>query len=409
MLVSSIPQFTQCSVLNFSSTVCLLEESPVYLQQRPPFEVIGEKVLRPLIDRITSLTNQCFSWIKGLIPPSNLENSPQISSHPAVDAKAPSSALTIMTYNVCNPVEVQKNPALSAKYSWPVRKERVFNVIKFEMPDVICFQEIRNNPGRSTLADLWSGLGPIGYEFISFRNNPSESSLINVIGYKTGKLVLDRSYRFWSSNTPDRFSDPWGNRWGRVNLVAKFLPITTDKHDIPTPDYAADPIFVGNLHHGLKHAERIASNKVIIQEIEKIVDRGHIFVLGDFNAFPNDGGEEELALWEAAKFTRLTKPPLKNQDGVSLSGTWRGYPYDKYSSPNKTFGSQLDNIFTLDVGALDDTYEYDVHINTLRLLDDKKEVSAKTEEEVVTDEDGVPFRDFPSDHMPVIVTAKKQL
>ncbi|MBP9841863.1 MAG: endonuclease/exonuclease/phosphatase family protein [Simkaniaceae bacterium] len=143
------------------------------------------------------------------------------------------------------------------------------------------------------------------------------------------------------------------------------------------------------------------SNQIVIDKTLEIVKRGHVFICGDFNSFPSDGGKEELNLWK--DFIHLTKAPLTNQNGIPISGTWRGYPYDKFLSPNASFGAQLDHIFARSIGSdLKTHYRYKTHINTMRF---KAEPLAMTEAEIVTNEDGSPRRDFPSDHMPVIVHA----
>ena len=119
----------------------------------------------------------------------------------------------VMTFNVCNPVEVQKSPELMAKFSWGSRWVDVCAQIRAEAPDLIGIQEGRDEPGRrSSMADFWDGLGT-EYDIQHYRNNASVASFLNIIAGKKDRLFMDKSTRWWASATPDVFSDTWGNGW----------------------------------------------------------------------------------------------------------------------------------------------------------------------------------------------------
>lgn len=322
------------------------------------------------------------------------------------DEKIKNTAVRIMSYNVCHPVEIQKNEDLFKRFSWDSRKERVFKLILDESPDVVCFQEIRNEKDGNSVADIWNALGKQGYDVISFRNNPSSLSFVNVIAYKTSKLALDKTYRWWASNTPDQFSDSWGNGWGRVTLMAKFYPVTKNAKNVECPDFEAEPIYVANLHNGLKHVERLNANINTVKQIDQLVQRGHVFVCGDYNSFPDDGGGEELKIFENAHFKDLSKN-LKTAEGVAVSGSFIGFSYDKYRSPEGTFGSQLDHIFyKCFTNSNKQQYKFDCHVNVQK-YNDRLEIQAKTERDLLIGQNGKETRDdFPSDHLPLIVDAQ---
>lgn len=212
----------------------------------------------------------------------------QLSDQEKKEVFDKTNAFRVMTYNVCNMVGIYKKPELRERFAWSVRKNRIFKQIIDESPDIIGFQEIRNEPEGSVLADLWQGLGSHGYEFITFRNNPSDLSLFNTIGYKFKKFALDKINRWWASETPDKFSDSWGNGYGRVALMATFFPtkkVAVGKDETLAPNYDQLPIHMVNVHHGMKHDERLNSNKVLVNQVaERSGNKSCVVVVtGDFN------------------------------------------------------------------------------------------------------------------------------
>jgi endonuclease/exonuclease/phosphatase family metal-dependent hydrolase len=314
--------------------------------------------------------------------------------------------LRVMTYNVCNTPEIYKDPKIKETFSWASRKERIFKQILEESPDIIGFQEIRNEPEGSVLSDLWAGLGAHGYEFVTFRNNPHEFALLNTIAYKAKKVSLDKTNRWWASETPDQFSDSWGNGWGRVALMASFYPITTKNvrgQNIPSPDYDQPPIHVVNVHHGLKHTERMNSNRVLVEKVDELVGKklGMVVITGDFNSFPDDGGQQELNVLKDAGYQEVFE--LKTSDGIAVSGSFIGYSFDKFRSPKEKLGSQVDHVF-VKMLSKNCVYTSKSHVNVKKYDGSDNEVKAKSEAELLIDCEGKELRDsFCSDHLPGIV------
>ena len=304
-------------------------------------------------------------------------------------------AFRAMTYNVCNPAEVQRDPELFKKFSWSSRKEKIFKQILEESPDFIGFQEVRNEEGGSSVADIWAGLGKHGYEIVSFRNNPHDLSMINTVGYKAKSFVLDKTHRWWASETPEQFSDSWGNGWGRVVLMGTFRSIVEQNvrgQKVPHPDYAQLPIHFVNLHNGLKHVERMNSNRVHVQQIEKLVGSEEcvVVVTGDFNCFPDDGGVEELKIWTDAGYKEALCD-LKTGNGVPVSGTFLGYSYDKFKAPKGKLGAQLDHIY-VKVFSKKHAAKFASHVN-LNRHDGSADAKAKSESELLIAPDGTDLRD----------------
>jgi endonuclease/exonuclease/phosphatase family metal-dependent hydrolase len=321
------------------------------------------------------------------------------------DKERKSLHFSYLTLNTCNPVIVQTDPELYTKYAWIKRLPRMMQVIADEKPDIIGFQEICDEENVRAILELWKAL-PHNYDIVSFRNNPSGGSFINVIAYNKKRFICENVQRWWASETPNIFSDPWGTGWGRVSLMATFYPLITKEmrgRKIISPDYEWPAIQVVNVHRGLKHIERLNSNKVDLEQIQKRIDPQNSIVLigGDFNSFPDDGGEKEMEVLKCAGYTDLLS--LKTQTGIPVSGTFPGYPYDKYKSLPGTLGNQLDHIFGK-VYTPSYSLIYCSYVNAKK-YNGKPEVNARRESDFLqaTTKDDVEDRDFPSDHLPGIV------
>ena len=308
-------------------------------------------------------------------------------------------AVKVMTFNICHPAEVQRNPELAKRFSWSERKKGIFSQILHENPDILGLQEVRNEEGGSSVADIWDGLGRHGYNIVSFPNNASPLSFINTIAYKGDKLVLDSTNRWWTSETPDCFSDTWGNGWGRLSLMITLFPIIkkqVGKQVIPYPNYAQGGIRVVNIHNGLKHDERMHANEILVEQIKKLATSGVVIVTGDFNCFPDDGGAEELEILKKAGYQEALTD-LKTTTGVPVSGTYLGYSYDKFRSPTGKLGTQLDHIF---FRAIDPRKKISITRSHVSLAKrDGTAALGTTEAELLADPDGKECRDeFSSDH-----------
>lgn len=325
-----------------------------------------------------------------------------------IAAQSKAFEFTYMTFNTCESVEFHNDATLYQKYGWINRLPRIIKVIADEKPDIIGFQEIRNAKGVKAFIELSKALAPYDYELVHFKTNPSDRAAINVIAYNPKKLVLDNVQRWWASETPDRFSDSWGNGWGRLSLMATFYPITTQeirKQQVVSPDYGFPAIHVVNVHRGLGHCEKIHSNLVDIEQIAKRVGSQNsiVFIGGDFNTFPDDCGPQEMQVLQKAGYVDILS--LKTETGIPVSGTFVGYSYNKYKSKPGTLGNQLDHIMCQQFGTPTHALAYFSYVNPKKYRDhvEKSEAEAKEEADFLKsatskEED----RDFPSDHLPGI-------
>ena len=321
--------------------------------------------------------------------------------------KQQSLSYRIMTDNVCYPVDIFQNPTIFAKFAWSKRKDRIFKQIIDERPDIIGFQETRNEKGRSIVAEMFEGLGQHGYDFTHFKTSPHESAWINIIGYNTKRLALDKTHRWWVSETPDKFSDSWGNGWGRVALMATLYPIvvtTLKDKELPLPDYTKPPIHAVNVHHGLRHLERMHANRLLTEQIKEHAGKtgGIAVITGDFNDFDEYGGAEERQVLKDNGFTDALND-LRTAEGIKVSGTTTVYSYDTFQPPKGKLGQQIDHIYVKSLSA-GLAYKSTSHVNLKKYDGKDADRKATCEAELLLNAEGVESRDeFCSDHAAGIV------
>jgi len=316
----------------------------------------------------------------------------------------------IMTFNVCNanPNRIAEAGASLEKYGWEERSARIFEAIKNANPTFLCCQELRDQDGKDGKREcmeeqFFQNLAPNGYDFVFCANNGDRCSFKLAIAHKGDLYYCTNKYQWWNNpEDPEKFGDPAGNGFGRVTLMAKYYP-TIKVNGVRQPDYLAIPIYIVNAHLGLKHAERMQHHKILIDQVHKIIrlEKAILAVMGDFNCFPDDGGPEELDLYEQAGFTNVKH--LKTTTGLPIDGSFIGYPeYDKFVPEKGKIGSHLDRMMikTMNCAA---NIEYEAVID-LKKYNGADPSHPQSVEEYLVDRDGNDLRgNFPSDHAPMHV------
>lgn len=310
---------------------------------------------------------------------------------------------SIMTYNVCNFYGMAES--LDASHiTWEKRKERIFTLILDEKPDLIGFQELRDDNGKSTIKDLWNGLGDDGYEIIHYRYDSSPSSYMNAIAYNSKKFMLRDAHNWWLSSSPYVCSRITEKERPRRALMLSLYPIKNESEI----DYSC-PIYIANVHNSINHEIKMETNRILVEQIDfhiSSLKTGIVIVTGDFNTLINDSQKtiNELAVLHRAGYKELLKT-LVTKNGIPVSGTFNGYSCDRYKIKEDTLGGQLDHIF-LKVISPDISYESKSHVNVKRYNGNDNE-NARTEVELLAGIDGKKNRDeFPSDHIPGIAVLK---
>jgi len=309
---------------------------------------------------------------------------------------------SIMTYNVCN-FYGMANSLEASHITWEKRKERIFTLILDEKPDLIGFQELRDDNGKSTIKDLWNGLGGDGYEIIHYKYDSSPSSYMNAIAYNSKKFMLRETYNWWLSSSPYVCSRIIEKERPRRVLMLSLYPIKNECEI----DYHC-PIHIANVHNSVNHEIKMEINRILVEEIDfrTSLNSGIVILTGDFNTLINDSQKtaNELAVLNKAGYKELLKT-LVTKNGIPVSGTFSGYSCDRYKIKKDTLGGQLDHIFLKTISP-DISYTSKSHVNVKR-YNGNDNGNARTEAELLAGLDGKGDRDeFPSDHIPGIVALK---
>jgi len=199
-------------------------------------------------------------------------------------------AIRVMSFNVRSdddPIHV-----------WAKRKDRVASVIRFHHADLIGLQE----PGQAQLDDLTRALP----EFGSF------AGIFNPIFYRKSRLHLISSGGFYLSETPDQPSQGWDAKFVRATSWARFFDKKKKKEFV-----------FFNTHfdyHG--RLARNESTQLLKQKVTEISGKTPFVIAGDFNLFPELGGEETYKL--------LTQDFADAQSSAQFphhgpTGTWSGF------------------------------------------------------------------------------------
>jgi endonuclease/exonuclease/phosphatase family metal-dependent hydrolase len=170
--------------------------------------------------------------------------------------------LRTMTFNIRN------GRANDGDNSWEFRKQFVCDVIRDYAPDVLGVQEAY----RFQLDEFNKRLPEYGEVGIG-RDGETRGEYSSIL-YLQKKFDVAESATFWLSDTPDKPSAHWGNRYKRVCTWARFV----DKK-------SARSFYVYNTH--MDHQSQRARNNGIELIMKVIKERTHpdpFILMGDFNA-----------------------------------------------------------------------------------------------------------------------------
>jgi endonuclease/exonuclease/phosphatase family metal-dependent hydrolase len=196
--------------------------------------------------------------------------------------------LRVMTYNIR--LDTDKD-GINA---WPIRKEKVFKLIKKYDPDILGIQEALHHQ----LNDLLTNLD--GYDFVGVgRDDGKKAGEYSSILYKRGRFRVKDSGTFWLSETPDI---PGSKSWdAAITRVASWAKLT---------DNTSKEFLVVNTHfdHIGKEARK-NSAELITRKIESLGKNLPIILTGDFNCTRSDAPYEVLMKSENLKLVDPAPSP----------------------------------------------------------------------------------------------------
>lgn len=191
--------------------------------------------------------------------------------------------IKVMTYNI------RLDHTVDGINQWPLRKEKVFQLILNETPDVLCIQE--GLPHQ--VKELKKGLGL--YTFVGVgRDNGKSKGEYSAIFLLKSKFKVISSHTFWLSPTPQiPGSIGWDAAITRICTYAEVLYGPEKKR-----------LFIFNTHFDhMGEAARQESSKLILEKMRSIAKDAPILFTGDLNAEPNSLALETLLASDYPKFT----------------------------------------------------------------------------------------------------------
>ena len=171
-------------------------------------------------------------------------------------------SLRVMTFNIRN------GRAKDGDNSWKHRKLFAADVIRGAKLDVIGLQEAF----RFQLDDLRKELPE--FEEIGEGRDGGQRGEYSAILYRSSRFTALDSGTFWLSDTPDKKSRSWGNRYLRICTWVRLKEKKTEQS-----------FYVFNTHfdHQSQNA-RLRSSQLIAKRINNRKHKNPFVVTGDFNA-----------------------------------------------------------------------------------------------------------------------------
>jgi len=184
---------------------------------------------------------------------------------------------------------------------WHYRAPRVFQKLREESPDVIGFQEVRDE----TFPQLKFNLSE--YTFLGYGRDAHFFGESARIAFKSELFQLQAMDQFWLSDTPRIPGTRFENQSGcnRVCVWAKLMHLPTRKR-----------FYFMNTHLDHRGDEaRLKGLQLIFDMVKKLKAEEDlpVFIVGDFNFMPE---EAPYALIEKNGFNDLTE---------GMEGTFHGY------------------------------------------------------------------------------------
>ena len=179
---------------------------------------------------------------------------------PAVVVTSP---LRVMSFNV------RTSTAQDGENSWPHRIELLFETIRRFNPDLIGFQEVRENQHDEIVKRM------SGYAFSGVaRDDGRRKGEWSLIGYRKERFALVKNGDFWLSEQPDvPGSKSWDAALTRICSWVRLREIATDRE-----------FFYANTHFDHKGViARREASQVISRELAKLAGGLPAILTGDLN------------------------------------------------------------------------------------------------------------------------------
>jgi endonuclease/exonuclease/phosphatase family metal-dependent hydrolase len=212
---------------------------------------------------------------------------------------ANSQEITVITYNI------RLDAAVDGINQWGNRKDKVFQLINEQAPDILGIQEGLPNQVKD-LAKQFSNYFYVGVG----REDGNDKGEYSAIFFLKKKFKLITSETFWLSPTPTiAGSKGWDAAITRICTYAKVQYLPNKKE-----------LFVFNTHFDhVGETARVESAKLILKIINEKVGTLPVILCGDFNSEPSNGAYKILAACKEPELIESsTLNPIK--DNCTFTG-----------------------------------------------------------------------------------------
>jgi endonuclease/exonuclease/phosphatase family metal-dependent hydrolase len=303
------------------------------------------------------------------------------------DSRSKAFTFKLMTYNVDQSVREEKVEATK----WDVRAPRVKRLIEAVDADIVCLQEFRRLPGVAQTAEQFlASLGPTYRAVLEYRN-PSPMAFGQAILYKPERFYPLQTRKFWLSPTPYMPSDGWTTEGrGYICTGVQFQAVTRNGQlDLGKPTF-----WVWNTHFGLEEKHKTKSCELLVAQLATPSEYPHPhdgILCGDLNLFPDLGAAAQRAIFTDADWIDMGKG-ARTLNGRALEGTFVGYEHDEKKADLNNMVSRLDHILATPGDRFSVGSDPLLYTRTMLPVEPP---------ELTT-------RDYPSDHLPLVVHVNVQ-
>lgn len=201
--------------------------------------------------------------------------------------------IRLMSFNIRN------GRANDGENKWENRKDFVCDVIKKHSPDVVGLQEAFHFQFQYLLKKLPE------YSVIGEGRDGGEKGEYSAILFRKNRFTAEKSGTFWLSDTPEKKSRSWGNRYLRICTWTRLLDKRVNRS-----------FYVYNTHfdHQSQNA-RIESARLIAERIAKRKFPYPFVLMGDLNA----GEDNQVVQYLKGN----AKPDDSSKPAIKLIDTFR--------------------------------------------------------------------------------------
>lgn len=214
--------------------------------------------------------------------------------------------IKVMSFNI-HLKDIEDNETF--EHLWKFRKEKVASIIQFHHIDLIGLQE----PTKEQLDDLINILPEYGWYGIGLYDGKDQGPIDAIVFLKERFEIIECSH-FYLSPTPEILSKGWNAKFIRGATWAKLKDLKTNQ-----------TFYFFNTH--FEYHSLLARNKsaqLLRDQVSRIAKNSPFVITGDFNIFPNLGGDETYKVLTRDNFLIDAQFKTKSPHH-GPTGTWSGF------------------------------------------------------------------------------------